>query len=67
MTALFRYCTGVAFWLAVALALAYPAVFVAVDRGLLPASTFFGFLVLHGLSLIAGHGYGAPERRAVAR
>lgn len=51
-----RAITGASFWLAILLPLAYLPLLLA--PGTVPAGTLPAFILLHGLAILAGHGYG---------
>lgn len=52
-----RLFTAIAFWVAIILAFAYPAVLLAVDHGILPGSAFILFVGVHFCTLAVGHRY----------
>lgn len=56
--AIYDLVVGLAFWLAILLAFAYPVVLFAIDRGFIAASTLVPIITVHFLALFAGRGYG---------
>lgn len=51
---------GIAFWIGIVLAFAYPALIIAVDWGYVAPTSFLIFIGLHMLTLTIGHSYGQP-------
>lgn len=51
---------GVAFWLAVSLAGAYPFLLLGLDRGLVDHRIFGAVLLTHLIAFVLGHSYHRP-------
>lgn len=52
-----RALRAIAFWLSVALALAYPIVFGIVDTAFVDQTMIVGIVALHAVTIVIGHGY----------
>lgn len=57
-----RVFTGIAFWSAIILAFGYPGMLLAIDQGLLPRGSFFGFVLAHACTLALGYRYPVHQR-----
>lgn len=55
--------TGIAFWAAIGLAFAYPAVLFSLDRGYIGVTALLLVIGLHVLALVIGRGYAAEMSR----